>query len=70
MDRERYQGFILEAGANELQNDLGFSPKLTIIKDLGWAVDEMPIGTVRGLFDCREKAIEAALKHGRSIIDG
>jgi len=70
MNHEKYRGFILEAGANELQNDLGFSPKLTIIEDLGWAVDETPIGIVRGLFDCRAKAIEAALKFGRSIIDG
>ena len=67
--REHYKGFYLEAGASELQYDLGYSPKLMIEKHQGDSVIDTEIVSVCGVFKTKDEAIEAALKHGREGID-
>jgi hypothetical protein len=69
MDREKYKGFHLKARANELQNNLGWSPELIIEKHCGDSVKAAEITIVHGVFGTRKEAIEAALSHGRKGID-
>ena len=67
--REKYKRFYLNAGANELQRDLGWSPKLIIEKHDGEGVTAAEILSVSGIYASREGAIGAALKHGKEEID-
>jgi hypothetical protein len=66
---EKYKGFFMNAGAYELQNDLGWSPNLIIGKDYGDSVTETEILSARGVFNTRDEAVRAALAHGREVID-
>lgn len=67
--REKYKGFYLNAGANELQHDLGYSPKLIIERHDGDSVIATEITSVCGVYETRDKAVDAALSHGRQGID-
>lgn len=67
--REMYKRFYLNAGANELQYRLGWSPKLIIEKHDGKSVTATDIVSARGLFKTEGEAIDAALRHGRDLID-
>ncbi|MGO9777320.1 MAG: hypothetical protein ACLPM3_12105 [Terracidiphilus sp.] len=69
MMREQYKGFFMNAGAYELQNDLGWSPNLIIEKHYGDSVTATEILTALGVFETRNEAIRAALAHGRGVID-
>ncbi len=70
MVREEYRGFFIAAGTNELQNDLGWSPKLIIEKHYGDSVVETEILSAKGVFRTKDEAVSAALAHGRKAIDG
>jgi hypothetical protein len=59
----------LNAGANELQYDLGWSPKLIIEKHHGNCVTATEITSVHGVYETEKQAIGAALRHGREGID-
>jgi hypothetical protein len=67
--REKYKGFYLDAGANRLQDDLGWSPKLIVEKHDGDGVTAAEITSVCGVFETDNEAILAALSHGRQGID-
>jgi hypothetical protein len=60
----------MNAGAYELQNDLGWSPNLIVGKDCGNSVTVTEILSARGVFQTRDEAVRAALAHGREVIDG
>lgn len=66
---ERYKGFYLRAGANELQFDLGYSPWLTVRRHQGNSVTAAEITSVRGVYATKGEAIQSALAHGRQGID-
>jgi hypothetical protein len=67
--REKYKGFYLNVGANKLQYDLGYSPRLTIEKHHGDCVTATEIISVRGVYGTQDEAIDAALAHGHEGID-
>jgi hypothetical protein len=67
--REKYKGFYLNAGAHELQHNLGWSPKLIIEKHDGEGVAATEIISARGVYETDKEAVEAALSHGREGID-
>jgi hypothetical protein len=67
--REKYAEFYLNAGANRLQFDLGWSPKLVIEKHHRDSVTEAEILSVRGVYETEDDAMDAALKHGKEGID-
>jgi len=69
MVREKYRGFILDAGVYTLQGNLGWSPNLVIEKHDGRGVTAIDIPTTCGVFDSIEKAVNAALADGRAIVD-
>lgn len=69
MKRERYKGFVIEAGRCELQDNLGLSALLLIEKHhgTGVTVKEIPL---KGVFKTEDEAIEFSMAQGRKIIDG
>lgn len=69
MINEKYRGFVIEAGANELQYDIGWSPILIIQKHDGNGVSATEI-PARGVYPTRDAAVNAALDQGRKEIDG
>ncbi len=69
MISEKYRGFRIEARANELQYDIGWSPILIIQKHDATGVSAAEI-FVRGVYSTRAAAINAALAQGRKEIDG
>ena len=68
MKRERYKGFVIGAGRSELQNDLGWSPLLSIEQHNKGGVTITEI-MVKGIYETEDEAIESALVHGRKMID-
>jgi hypothetical protein len=68
MKRENYKGFVIVAGRSELQNDLGWSPLLSIEKHDKDGVTATEI-VVKRVYETEDEAIESALAHGRKMID-
>ena len=69
MISEKYRGLLIEARANELQYDIGFSPILMIQKHDGTGVSATEI-FVRGVYPTRGAALDTAVVQGRKMIDG
>ena len=69
MISEKYRGLLIEARANELQYDIGWSPILIIEKHDGNGVSATEI-PIRGIYPTRAAAMNAALGQGRKEIDG
>jgi hypothetical protein len=68
MKREKYKGFVIRAGRSELQDDLGWSPLLSIEQHDKGEVTTTEI-MVMGIYETEDEAIESALAHGRKMID-
>jgi hypothetical protein len=66
--REKYKGFVINAGRSELQDGRGWSPLLSIEKYEAGGVTVNEIA-IMGIYESEEKAIESALAHGRKMID-
>ena len=69
MERMKYRGFILEAGAYLLQGRPKWSPNLLIERHDGRGVTVREIPITCGVFDSRAEALKAALANGRAIVD-
>lgn len=68
MVREHYKGFVIEARANELQDEIGWSPILIIESHDGSGVSETEV-PIRGVYETRNAAIDAAIGHARRKIE-
>jgi hypothetical protein len=68
MKREKYKGFVIRAERSELQNDLGWSPLLSIEQHDKGGITTTEI-MVKGIYKTEDEAIESALAHGRKMID-